>query len=151
MYRKCASRLRLLVCGGDGTVGWVLSVLDALAWPVHPPMAILPMGTGNDLARALGWGGQFTDAPLAHLLQAVVDDTQTHVQLMDRWTITVAPNLQVEPDAVSSTADADEQAAFGEQTAVDHLPLTVMNNYFSIGADAHVALQFHNQRSESAF
>jgi len=46
---------RLVVAGGDGTVAGVLSRLAAgIASPV--PIAVLPLGTGNDLARALGWG-----------------------------------------------------------------------------------------------
>ncbi|KAM3584819.1 uncharacterized protein V6R79_000117 [Siganus canaliculatus] len=128
LYRK-VHNLRILACGGDGTVGWILSCLDELALNPQPPVAVLPLGTGNDLARTLNWGGGYTDEPLSKILSHVEDGT---VVQLDRW------NLQVEPNH-SAGAEMDEQ-----QT--DKLPLDVFNNYFSLGFDAHVTLEFHESR-----
>lgn len=43
----------VVIAGGDGTISRVVTCLSMLDSP--PPFAILPMGTGNDLARNTGW------------------------------------------------------------------------------------------------
>ncbi|XP_036373515.1 diacylglycerol kinase iota isoform X2 [Megalops cyprinoides] len=124
LYRKVPN-LRILACGGDGTVGWILSALDELQMNPQPPVAVLPLGTGNDLARTLNWGGGYTDEPVSKILCHVEDGT---VVQLDRW------NLQVE----SSPTHPEE--------GTQKLPLNVFNNYFSLGFDAHVTLEFHESR-----
>lgn len=45
---------RIIVAGGDGTVSLALDAISELERKL--PVAILPLGTGNDLSRTLGWG-----------------------------------------------------------------------------------------------
>lgn len=47
---------RILVAGGDGTVGWILTEIFKRQLSPLPEVCILPIGTGNDLSRVLGWG-----------------------------------------------------------------------------------------------
>jgi YegS/Rv2252/BmrU family lipid kinase len=44
---------RVVVCGGDGSVHTVVGALRA-AGDLAEPLGLIPLGTGNDLARALG-------------------------------------------------------------------------------------------------
>lgn len=41
---------RMMVCGGDGTVGWVLGVLETIRHKLactEPAIGIVPLGTGT--------------------------------------------------------------------------------------------------------
>uniref|UniRef100_A0A2K6N0Z4 Diacylglycerol kinase n=2 Tax=Rhinopithecus TaxID=542827 RepID=A0A2K6N0Z4_RHIBE len=128
LYRKVPN-LRILACGGDGTVGWILSILDELQLSPQPPVGVLPLGTGNDLARTLNWGGGYTDEPVSKILCQVEDGT---IVQLDRWNLHVERNPDLPPEEI--------------EDGVCKLPLNVFNNYFSLGFDAHVTLEFHESR-----
>jgi diacylglycerol kinase (ATP) len=47
--------LRLIVAGGDGTASWLLGVVSDLKLCPSPPVATVPLGTGNNLPFSFGW------------------------------------------------------------------------------------------------
>lgn len=49
---------RMLVAGGDGTIAWILEKIVGKNIKPIPEVCILPIGTGNDLSRVLGWGAE---------------------------------------------------------------------------------------------
>uniref|UniRef100_G3NM54 Diacylglycerol kinase n=1 Tax=Gasterosteus aculeatus TaxID=69293 RepID=G3NM54_GASAC len=78
---------RILVCGGDGSVGWVLSEIDALTLHKQCQLGVLPLGTGNDLARVLGWGSACDDdTQLPQILEKL---ERASTKMLDRWRIMV--------------------------------------------------------------
>ena len=119
---KVFSRLRLLVCGGDGTVSWIISAIERVKFEKWPPIAILPLGTGNDLARIHGWGGGYENENLVHILEQV--SSSSCISLLDLWTITVRDKNNFKKIR----------------------KITPFMNYLGVGADAQAALQFHQLR-----
>ena len=110
------TRLRILVCGGDGTVAWIVSTIENMKLQRWPPIAILPLGTGNDLARIHGWGGGYNNESLILILKQVAE---SYISWLDRWEMTVE-NKKGQVKSVKS-----------------------FFNYLGVGADAQAALQVH--------
>ncbi|KAH3745131.1 diacylglycerol kinase gamma [Pelomyxa schiedti] len=121
-------KFRILVCGGDGTVGWVLESLRKKG-KQQAQVGVLALGTGNDMSRALGWGGGFTSGEsLRGFLTKISLATTVRV---DRWLLNIAP-LNVDTNTVG-----------------EFVQKNVVNNYFSIGLDAAVAHEFHQKRESN--
>jgi diacylglycerol kinase (ATP) len=117
--------LRVVACGGDGTVNWIVSVMNETFGEggERPPLAVIPFGTGNDMSRALGWGGGMTESSIDHaerILTRIRDSTE--VVQFDVWSLVV------------KRMESDELTSFR------------MLNYFSIGVDAEIARNFENCR-----
>ncbi|QDZ19489.1 diacylglycerol kinase [Chloropicon primus] len=122
--------VKVLVCGGDGTIQWILNTIEGLNLRNGPiPVAVLPLGTGNDLARVLGWGRGFNmDDNIPEILVGVKD---AHITLLDRWEIEVA-----------NSGRATRKASKAAPSSI------IFNNYFGIGVDATTALRFHQTRDQ---
>ncbi|XP_063229561.1 diacylglycerol kinase epsilon [Bacillus rossius redtenbacheri] len=118
----------ILVAGGDGTVGWVLTAIHNLNIQPVPRVAIIPLGTGNDLSRVLGWGADYSpESDPSVVLKKVMS---AYPVFLDRWNVEMRSHRHIrfrrEPHQL------------------------FMYNYISFGVDAQVALDFHRAR-ESRF
>uniref|UniRef100_A0A4W3I9Q8 Diacylglycerol kinase n=1 Tax=Callorhinchus milii TaxID=7868 RepID=A0A4W3I9Q8_CALMI len=114
---------RILVCGGDGSVGWVLSEIDNLNLHKQCQMGVLPLGTGNDLARVLGWGSACDDdTQLPQILEKL---ERASTKMLDRWSIMVY-ETKIPRHSSSSTI------SFYEDSVAAHLSKILTSDQHSV-------------------
>ncbi|XP_025079180.1 diacylglycerol kinase delta-like isoform X4 [Pomacea canaliculata] len=107
---------RILICGGDGSIGWVLTEIDKLDLHRQCQVGVLPFGTGNDLARVLGWGAAFDDDTQ---LPAVLEKLEhAQIKMLDRWSIWTYEGNMPPPRKLSQQMDPISQY---EDSVADHL------------------------------
>ena len=57
-------------------------------------VGVVPLGTGNDLARVLGWGAQCTDED--RLPQVLSEMEMSTFRLLDRWSVQYSRSVDVD-------------------------------------------------------
>ncbi|KAH8371257.1 hypothetical protein KR093_006752, partial [Drosophila rubida] len=121
---------RILVAGGDGTIGWVLNTIYTLNIKPQPSVAIIPLGTGNDLSRVLGWGAE--PPSVLDPLEILRSIRRARSVNLDRY------DLQIEK--------------LHYRLPIQRHPIKTIHvyNYFSVGVDAYITYNFHKTR-ESRF
>lgn len=119
--------LKIAVAGGDGSVNWVTSMLldfYGKEGEHRPPLSVIPLGTGNDMARMLGWGSTYTNIDLGKLndrIEAIRNSETT--KILDVWMLSC------------KRTDIEEEAK-----------KKIVLNYFSLGVDANIAADFETCR-----
>ena len=119
---------RIVIAGGDGSMNWVVSLLfefysNAPPDLRRPPICVIPLGTGNDLSRALGWGKGMTSHKIKKIDRILTPiRLATHLEDVDIWELVVTTN------------------STGEQTKYHLL------NYFSLGIDGEIAYEYEKKR-----
>ncbi|KAK9731434.1 Diacylglycerol kinase catalytic domain [Popillia japonica] len=86
--------IKLLIAGGDGTVSWILSAVHKMDLDPQPAVSLLPLGTGNDLSRVLGWGKQsHSEIDADKLIEEI---TNAKTTFLDRWKVDITPYRHLE-------------------------------------------------------
>lgn len=124
-------RWKIIVAGGDGTAASVLNyVYDILKPKYYPEVSLVPLGTGNDLSRVLGWGKTISDTDMYSYLVNL--EARSTLTLLDRWKVTL-------------TYEKKKKVWPGNKKNVEN---RYMYNYLGIGIDAKITKDFHSLREQ---
>jgi len=146
--------VRVVVGGGDGTVSFVCRLLEFLHLEYRydetidqeqlrgtvPPIAILPIGVGNELSRCIGWSSGFSPAQSRCTptdrdseWEFVRDVRSGHVSSLDFWQVSFEPTFN------SDKSNLGKSGQF---------PMVC---FFSIGFDANISHNFHILRETTPY
>ena len=134
--------VKFVMCGGDGT--FMRCIRDMLVAGIDVnngiEFCLLPFGTGNDFARAFGWGADMPEALLKveRLSERVRECEPSKVAI---WDVTV----ELRPGGA-----IHQIGPGGAKVEVASVMLKkLMVNYFSVGVDAQIGMGFDKHRTHN--
>lgn len=148
-------RLRIIVAGGDGTAGWLLGVVCDLKFPHPPPIATVPLGTGNNLPFAFGWGKKNPGTDRNSVMSFLNQVKEAKEMKIDNWHILMRMRAPKEGscDPIAPLELPHSLHAFQRVSQNDELNMEGYHtfrggfwNYFSMGMDAQISYAFHSER-----
>ncbi|OVA06786.1 Diacylglycerol kinase [Macleaya cordata] len=148
-------RLRIIVAGGDGTAGWLLGVISDLKLSHSPPVATVPLGTGNNLPFAFGWGKKNPGTDPQSVRSFLDQVMKAKEMKIDSWHIIMRMRAPKEGccDPIAPLELPHSLHAFHRVSQTDSLNMEGCHtfrggfwNYFSMGMDAQVSYAFHSER-----
>ncbi|XP_068668372.1 diacylglycerol kinase 1-like [Aristolochia californica] len=148
-------RLKLIVAGGDGTASWLLGVVSDLKLAQAPHIAMVPLGTGNNLPFSFGWGKKNPGTDAESVKSFLAQVIAAREMKIDSWHIIMKMKAPEEGscDPIAPLELPHSLHAFHRVSNTDSLNQEGYDtfrggfwNYFSMGMDAQVSYAFHSER-----
>ncbi|PIN06260.1 Diacylglycerol kinase [Handroanthus impetiginosus] len=146
-------RLRIIVAGGDGTAGWLLGVISDLKLAQPPPIATMPLGTGNNIPFSFGWGKKNPGTNYQSVKAFLEEVKHAKEMKVDSWHILMRMRGEGSCDPIAPLDLPHSLHAFQRISRTDEMNEEGYHtfrggfwNYFSMGMDAQVSYAFHSER-----
>ncbi|KRX07080.1 ATP-NAD kinase-like domain [Pseudocohnilembus persalinus] len=149
------SQVRAVVCGGDGSIIWVIDeMINAKIQVANVAISAIAIGTGNDFCRAMGWGTETFDSIGGEtlnmsLLKNLVDKMiNSQIQDLDIWDIEIETGRDGYFQQIKGqNCKRKKMKLKDENGKIKNKIKHHMVNYFSIGLDAQIGFNFDNYRT----
>lgn len=148
-------QLRIIVAGWDGTAGWLLGVISDLKLPQPPPVATVPLGTGNNVPFSFGWGKKNPSTECQSVMRFLDQVRIAREIKVDSWHVLMrmrAPEGSsfdpIAPLELPHALHAFHCVSPSDKLSMEgcHTYCGGFWNYFSMGVDAQVSYAFHSER-----
>jgi len=147
--KDTGSAVRAVAAGGDGTVKWVISELVRIK-AIDVSIGVIPFGTGNDMARILGWGASAPNPLIGgddmQALKKIIRDLVIGQPIdLDVW------KVETKVDEGTGRFDVAVKGEIVERKDKAKVVVDHMINYCSFGQDARAVFGFERHRRTSQF